>query len=403
MASRWLTLVLLCACGSSSDADRRDAGAADGGVRDDGGPALDATAPGDGGADAGEASDAGGVDDDAGPSDGGADAGPPRTDCFVPMEVGAGGIPSGLAMSPDTTALFTYVATGNDLGVATNATGSWVQEQPFPGTNLHFFPSAAVAITDADAIHIAYDSGAPGFTNYATNASGTWTVEEQRFGTGDVPALVVDAAGAVHLVFGRSGGLSHARIDTAGWTIEPIVERTATELAAAIDAADRIRVAYLHDAEADGYADVFIGQQQPDGSWTERVLVDEGASESSVIRIALAPDDTTHVLYFRDGSIVHAADAPTVTPSPVTTADGQIDLAVDGDGAPHAAWGRFTYGLRHARLDSGGWSPTPIETTFLEGLLALERASDGEVHLLYAGQYDSARRVRRVVLCDPTP
>jgi hypothetical protein len=207
--------------------------------------------------------------------------------------------------------------------------GSW--ERTLVDGDAHW--TVAMAIGSDGVIHLAYFDAANDQLRYASSTDGriwsTATVASAELG-GEV-AIVVDAAGTVHIV-SDGPALLYARRPAGGvWDVVTLAGAGAG-VTLAVDPDDRVHVAYVLYAGSElvhGYAQ--------DGGWTmETVIADASVSEPA---LAISARGEVELAYGRYPDVLHARrDAQgTWSTDPVVSMPSARDLsfAIDGEGRRH--------------------------------------------------------------------
>ena len=213
---------------------------------------------------------------------------------------------------------------------------------------------------------------------YATLEGGAWRVE--AIGSGPQPyewgtAIAVDDADVMHLVYFDAGDLDlvYARLADGAWTIEPIYRDgdAGRFPALALDASGRPHVAFYHSEEPaleDGpnRGSVVYGELT-DGGWAfetvaeldQQILGFEGARRTVAIEIADGEPVVAFVDAGRLGLAIRGSGAwSTETLLSAGAEPFQVvGLALDGAGAPHLTFATVT---GRGPLDGEIWYVAPV-------------------------------------------
>jgi hypothetical protein len=197
--------------------------------------------------------------------------------------------------------------------------------------------------------------------------------------SGLLPALTVDSAGTLHLVYGSG----YARRPEGGeWTTEPIAEMFTNEPAIAVDMAGGV-----HVAEADYQQPLHYIERTPDAVWQPAVQLGEDTSKNTgPIDLVLGGDQTVHIVYL-DPKLLHwqrGADKVWSSESPI--ADDPVhapSLAVEGEDLRLCL--RNPVGIRCLHRPAGGaWKDTHEAATSVPlGDLGLAIEPGGRHHVIY--------------------
>jgi hypothetical protein len=254
------------------------------------------------------------------------------------------------------------------------------------GTGFH--PGFALAATGVKHLVLRRADG----LHYAVNSGTNWVdtlVDANAGSAGGQTAIALDNTGAVHLVYGRdvSGGVFHASNVSGAWVIETVSVSGGWVAALAIDAANKLHIAY-NDASPSlslWYA------SNVGGTWQREFLAGY-ANNIQVAGIALDGAGVVHIGYaVGDGlcAIRHAQNPAGVWSDSVIDGNARcgVALAVDGTGIPHLAYQRSMQ-VFHARLAAGVWNTEVVDTLSWIGgeLIAMAADNGGRLHLSYQDQ-----------------
>ncbi len=143
---------------------------------------------------------------------------------------------------------------------------------------------ASLAIDAMDNFHVVWNRrGSPYSVEYRNSADlgATWAPQQRLTGTearfAGYPALVADASGAVHLVWGESGKKVYRRwTDDAGWS-DPVDfgNGGGRDIALALDPEGHVAAVWAGDCE------VRYARQDADGVWSQVRVLNPGASPAA--------------------------------------------------------------------------------------------------------------------------
>ena len=192
---------------------------------------------------------------------------------------------------------------GGRLKYASNANGSWQVEDLSPAR----WNQTSVTTDDANQAHIAHTTQ-DSTVEYTTNASGSWQRATIRRGSN--PVIRMDNRGLLHVVF-QDGGLYHAVNFNNAWNIEQLpATRTLSEgnrLSFAIDRNDKLNALYLSDERDSIYL-----MTNYSGQWREHLLDNGGGWGHS--QIAIDNGDRIHIAGSRGGLVHYLSFHPSQLP-----------------------------------------------------------------------------------------
>lgn len=314
---------------------------------------------------------------------------------------------------------FGVVQTGNAQGWQK----TWVtnRDDGFTGALLH--PS--IVVDSSQALHIVFAesqgidaTGTPGTFpitfRYATNVYGGFgPTLPIASGTGTLySSLAIDSAFTLHTLLSSAeeSGTSCLRYGTRiekNWRVDDpgTCDVRQSAPATAVDREGTLHVAYENDKA------IFYRQRTPDGTWTAPLDISGNAEQDRTPSIAVAPDGTVHVIFYRwqsssrrtlmytsappGGTLFKTPEALRVMSGATTGLERPFawppfapSIAVDPSGACHITFtsifgantdvGQILY-----MTDVGGsWSvPTPISGIGFYNRSSIVLTQDGDLHV----------------------
>jgi hypothetical protein len=262
-----------------------------------------------------------------------------------------------------------------------------------PVDNSERVSDAVLALNPAGGFHIAYVAAADGKVRHAAGVPGSWeiTTVDAGGGTGDAPVALAADGARVHVMFrawrGGDTTLVYARRELDRQWGKTDVERFGTDPAMIVDAAGLVHVAYVYTS---GWQ-LHYARREVDGGWTIAVLPVSNPGRWPALTGDAARN--LHLVYQASGELYYAprfsaAWAPSAVTAPRPL--GRASFGLDAAGGVHLAYHAPTPalpGLAHAYLAPGGqWTsslidPGDAEAALLPGDLGLD--PDGGAHLAY--------------------
>jgi hypothetical protein len=252
---------------------------------------------------------------------------------------------------------------GGQLDYATNASGAWVAETA-DGLVADWINTFEIVIDDLGDAHVAYVDQATSDLRLATNASGAWVGETIDTRTGwRAIALVLDAAGALHLGY-ESDGLRYATNASGAWVIDDSLDRRdgIGGISMAIDEGGFIHIGYVVSS--------FVGDGEVDhltnasGLWVSEV-VDTDHMGGNFADLRVGPGNVLHFAYEqRDDATAnrlrygrYGAGGWQVGTVEGDDAGSNVSMAIDASGAAHLVYsytdddvGSILYYLHHTTI-----------------------------------------------------
>lgn len=256
--------------------------------------------------------------------------------------------------------------------------GTWTGASPAPGV---FAALSGGLATDASShAHLSLVDATAGTVLYATDASGSWTLE--TVSAGAAPAIAVGPDGMPHVSYVAGSRIRHAVRGASGWTSELVdalsSARTLSSIAVGSDGV--VQVAWA-DTSTSPYDSVRVSTGGAGGFTSVPVATD------LLNRLSLAMDGAGAVHLAREvgGEVILHVDAgsgwtweggaaPSEAGSPVSLAFAGAETVI----------GYSSAGPRLARREGGAWTSLLADETSGCGTAAAVAAEpSGTVHLLY--------------------
>lgn len=206
-----------------------------------------------------------------------------------------------VVIDPSSADQLSYADATNDLLLhASNGTGVWriqAVDTAVGGVN-------ALSVDSAGNAHMVYNNNDVtdlGVVNYATNASGSWQTERlAEFSNGSIrdADILVDAAGAVHLVFtsGVYGGSVHYMTNQSGtWQRQVVDDSTRCGVEMAMDTAGNVHVVYVGRLANNDLA--LMHTDNSGGIWQSEQIDSRPSIECPEVSLAIDGADRLHIAY----------------------------------------------------------------------------------------------------------
>ena len=246
-----------------------------------------------------------------------------------------------------------YDYTNHDLKYATNASGSWTVETVDTVGDVGMYTS--IAVDSNDKIHISYhdDTTGDGTLKYATGTSGSWDTY------------------AIEIGSGSSAGL---------------------ETSIAIDSKDRIHICYRNSVELG--SSYLRYATNASGSWVKSTIDSPGGQFSS---IAVDSNDKIHISYYCEqifyNDLKYATDASGIWATHTIDHAYQgvlgyyTSIAVDSNDKIHISYynnSLTAYDLKYATNASGDWVTETLDSSGVVGkYTSIVIDSNDKIHISY--------------------
>ena len=131
----------------------------------------------------------------------------------------------------------------------TNASGDWVRTNVADLADCMRGGASDVKVDASGAVHVAYvDTG----MRYATNAGGSWTMEDLDPARRGAFGLAVDGTGRPHVIYAAGGRTYYAVRNAGAWRIEDVdASSTSNDPAIRTDGIGRAHLLYSLDGSGD--------------------------------------------------------------------------------------------------------------------------------------------------------
>jgi hypothetical protein len=213
-----------------------------------------------------------------------------------------------------------HIAHGDDRGLhyaKRSASGAWAHAMLFtPTTSTNVTTSFDIALDAAGKVHVAHSRDAGGTTAglanrlwHTSNESGSWqtTDVDTSAGAGHMPSLVIDKAGALHIVYGLLDGqngqlaiVTRAASPTSSWSkvIIDSSNKTGSFPTALLGAADKLHVVYRNFDKGE-----LRYTNNISGSWAAPLKIEAlGTGTGRWASAARTDDGRIHVVYELQGT-----------------------------------------------------------------------------------------------------
>jgi hypothetical protein len=274
----------------------------------------------------------------------------------------------------------------------TNASGSWVGSVVATGEEANSYSDVNIGANGA--VNVGFSIHGDDHLELLSDSDTGWAREmiDPTTAINYGLSMEEDSTGALHVAYydgsaddlmyatNTSGVWSTTRVDTAG--------NVGYEPSLKIDSLDAVHIAYL-DADHDWlkYA------TNASGSWV--VAVADAGPVGSYARLVIASDDTVFIAYESDTSDLRLIDngAGTWLPIPVTPGGSVasfLRLEIDAADALHIIFGDYTdHRTIYGTDASGSWVWETVLQLSVDGLYAFDEMADlavaagGEAHIVY--------------------
>ncbi|MCB9489077.1 MAG: hypothetical protein H6684_10140 [Deltaproteobacteria bacterium] len=267
----------------------------------------------------------------------------------------------------------------DEFRYATNASGSWESEILDTGNNMG--DGAVLKVGPGDVLHLAYLDSFHNTLYYASKTpSGDWA-----FATVDADnvrydlAMVVDASGVAHIVYGQgsTGDFRYAQNATGTWASQDITLDDFTNVGLAIASNGDIYISAYNFAEGELQL-----LSNATGPWT-RTAVATGVDEEEDFAVASDATGHAHLIGTRPSldQVVHMNDASGAWNSEAIDAETTTNwpaMLFDDDGYLHAMYVNSDGDLEYATNAHGSWVTQIIDGEGNNTGRSLEIGIDGD-------------------------
>ncbi len=251
-------------------------------------------------------------------------------------------------------------STGEDAGCQS---GDWIFEAVDRTGQVGACP--AIAVDAAGAVHVIYADLTAHTINYASRStSGQWTVEplDDTMSTSCRPTTIaVDADGGVHVVYkvvDQTSIITSAHKPAGGQWTSTVVQNNDSLVSLAVDGAKGVHIAYSRPTPS---PELRLTSKPDGGTWTDGLV--EAGYGTAWVALGMT-GATVRLVYTRiNGSVYESRLATRETSSWAfenLPEYGYHSIAVDDAGTIHGfAWNTDEYYYLR-RPASGGWTTEPI-------------------------------------------
>ena len=281
----------------------------------------------------------------------------------------------------------------SDVKYATNASGTWTIDI----IDSSIGPTYTSIATDfSDHVHIGYihrDAATLDKTvRYATNAGGSWVSTPVAFiDTVHFIAIATDSTDHAHISYPMAGSIMYVTNASGSWNIETVgVGDDYSEIV--LDSADNVHISYF---DLIPYGGELYYATNDSGTWAS-IRIDGAPASGRFSSIAVDSNDAVHISYQRsttpNNQLKYATNASGAWATSIveSTADvgAYTSIAVDSNDAVHISYQDTTLGdIKYASNADGTWFISTIDSESHVGQytsIAID-ANDG-IHLSYLGQ-----------------
>ena len=199
-----------------------------------------------------------------------------------------------------------YLQQNRSLMYATNAGGSWVNRTIFTNPAGFYF-GFSMAIDHNNKVHIAFTPALSNMVKHASNAGGSWTIENVTKGSNveSWPALAVDSNNKVHIAclsFGTYTGLVYHENTTGTWSTTLVNSTLGIEFVCmCLDHNDNVHIGFIMAYSIIGYS------TNAGGSWENETVSTVPVVNSDIQAISppcimVESSNNPKISYFNDSS-----------------------------------------------------------------------------------------------------
>lgn len=258
----------------------------------------------------------------------------------------------------------------------------------------------SIAVDSAGKFHISYHNQTTGGLYYATNASGSLSIQpvdccKTGFlaSLGTNTSIAIDSKGKIHIAYKYEegdilsagyGALRYATNASGSWAVQLVDSgdaSTGNYASLALDSNDNPHIAYKHNIYVYGNAITTLRYAtNASGSWNV-ATVDGGNFYG--ISLGLDPSNKGHISYSDNSSLKYATNLSGIWGSTTLTSASKANTSIglDSVGKIHIAYGS-TY-IQYISNKSGSWQGTSITGGAIYGR-SLTLDKNNFVHISYA-------------------
>ena len=270
-----------------------------------------------------------------------------------------------------------HISYRNSTGVvlAYKSGASWQQSVVDSGAGDAGDTDVAVDLVNAD--HVSYMDYINDRLMYASNGTGVWQTQTIDTSVAGINALSIDSAGYVHIVYNKDvtdlGVVSYATNITGSWQIETIAEFSNESINDAdilVDAAGAVHLVFTSQltSESEGCSVNYMTNQS--GSWQGQVVDD-----NALCGVAMAMDnaENVHVVYSR--SVANSSPAPLIHAynsggswrfeqinGNSSSTYPEVDITIDGANRLHITYRADYSNVKYATKVNGVWEFTLLDS-----------------------------------------
>ena len=191
--------------------------------------------------------------------------------------------------------------TNGDLKYAyrSSSSSSWTKTVVDDGTNLGYCTS--IAIDSNDKVHISYVDMSSTVLKYATNAGGSWLVNNIDLCNSQCSdtSLDVDSNGKAHIAYQNSGNCLYYTTNAGGTFVPTLIDDTAntsSSCSLVLDSNEDVHIAYSDESIANKN---LMYATNATGTWTTSTVATTG-NVGRYCSLAIGSGDVRYITYFDD-------------------------------------------------------------------------------------------------------